>query len=335
MVRVRRTIVLLVACSVALAGCGDDDGTESASTGGVKTDYPLTVENCGEQVTLDAAPHRVVILGSSPIPLVEAAGALDRVIAKAGEFPDALYTDATRRAVAAIPTIGEGESASGTVQISQEVVVDQRSDLVIGYETETVKRAALTDSGIPMLILPGFCANKDLIPKHQDFDDVYAQVEFWGKVFGTQDAAAAAVTSLRSRVAKAQASFTPGEERSAATLFVSLGGGPLYAYGTSSMAHPQMAAAGLKNVFGDVDERVFEVTPEELVARDPEVLIILYVEGEPAAITDSLLQSPGVASLRAVSENQIYLHLFGFTDPPTPLSVDGLEKIVARFGKKS
>lgn len=85
-------------------------------------------------------------------------------------------------------------------------------------------------------------------------------------------------------------------------------------------------------MFGDTDMRVLEVTIEELLARDPEVLIILYVEGQPEDFVTTLKALPGADRLAAVKNGDILVMLFGFTDPPTPLSVDGLERIADRFG---
>ncbi len=72
----------LVAASLVLAGgltaCGsEDDDREptSAATGS----YPVTIENCGAEVTFDKAPERVVLLKSSSVPFLHELGVLDRV----------------------------------------------------------------------------------------------------------------------------------------------------------------------------------------------------------------------------------------------------------------
>src|SRR5690606_9217266 len=112
-------------------------------------------------------------------------------------------------------------------------------------------------------------------------------------------------------------------KRTAAVLFPTVGGGTGYAYGNKSMAHPQLEAAGFTNVFGDVDERVFEVTLEQLIDRDPAVLVLLYVDGDPEAVKDAIVNLPGADALTAVQNDDILVQLFNFTEPPTPLSVDG------------
>ncbi len=115
-------------------------------------------------------------------------------------------------------------------------------------------------------------------------------------------------------------------------LYPTVGGGTTYAYGTGSMAHPQLEAAGFENVFGDVDERVFEVTLEELLGRDPDVLVLLHSEGEPGPVEDAITGLPGAEDLTAVRNGDVMTQLFNFTEPPSPLVFEGLARIVDRFG---
>ena len=84
--------------------------------------------------------------------------------------------------------------------------------------------------------------------------------------------------------------------------------------------------------FGDVDERVFEVSLEELLGRDPDVLVLLHSDGDPAEVEEAIELLPGADGLTAVTNGDVMTQLFNFTEPPTPLSVEGLERIVARFG---
>ncbi|MGH3902026.1 MAG: hypothetical protein ACRDTA_27990 [Pseudonocardiaceae bacterium] len=43
---------------------------------------------------------------------------------------------------------------------------------------------------------------------------------------------------------------------------------------------------------------------------------------------------PGVASLTAVRNDDILVMKFDYMDPPTPLSVEGLEKVAEAFGSR-
>jgi len=307
------------------AGCGGGSGDGAAATG---AGYPLTVTNCGVDVTFDAAPRRVVLLKSAAVPYLHGLGVMDRVTARAGQYPKEYYDAATLAELDRIPLLTDRTDTSGHLQISKEVVISQQPDLVLG-EVDNLSRDTLSAVDIPLLEEPAMCPNSTEVPS---FEDIYAQFETYGRVFDRTAEADAAVAALKERVAAIRAQVGTASGRTAAVLYPTVGGGVTYAYGTASMAHPQLEAAGLRNVFGDVKERVFEVTLEDLLGRDPDVLILLYGDGDPAAVEKALTDLPGAEKLKAVRDGNLMTQLFNFTEPPTPLSVDGLERIVRRFG---
>ncbi|RIV39103.1 ABC transporter substrate-binding protein [Micromonospora radicis] len=320
-IRVAATAATLL---LVAAGCGGNADAPTAAGPG----YPVTVTNCGVDVTFAAAPQRVVLLKSAAVPYLHALGVLDRVTARAGQYPTEYYDAATLAELDRIPLLTDKTDTSGHLQISKEVVIGQQPDLVLG-EVDNLSRDTLSAVDIPLLEEPAMCPGSTAVPS---FDDVYRQLETYGRVFGREAEAATAVTALRDRTAKIQAAAGTAAERTAAVLYPTVGGGTTYAYGTASMAHPQLRAAGLRNVFGDVQERVFEVTVEELLGRDPDVLILLHGDGDPTAVAQALTGLPGAEKLTAVRDGQVMTQLFNFTEPPSPLSVDGLERIVRRFG---
>jgi iron complex transport system substrate-binding protein len=311
-----RVLTLLLAVALVASACGDVTagglGAATEETEGAGVNFPLTVENCGEEVTFSEPPDRVVLVNSAPVPALQGLGVMDRVVARAGAFPDEYYDEQTRAALAGIPSLGDELDASGHLQINQEIIISQMPDLLLGLP-DGITRPGLAAVGIPVIVEPAFCPEGIAEP---GFDDIYAQIEFYGQVFDRQDAAATAVADLRERVDGIQAAVEGSSERTAATLFPTVGGGTVYAYGTKSMAHPQMETAGFVNVFGHVDDRVFEVTLEELLERDPDVLILLHVDGEPGPVKDAVVSLPGADQLTAVRNDDILVQLFNFTEPP-------------------
>lgn len=328
----------IVAALVGLlaAGCGGDATAGGEATGpgsGASaapgdTQYPITVENCGVEVEFEAPPQRVALMESAPVTILHGLGVLDSVVLRAGAFPEAYYDDEVNAAIADIESLGDELDTSGHLQISEEVIVNEQPELVLGLP-DGITREGLEAVGITSLIHPVYCPND---VGRTTFEDVYQQIEDYGRIFDRQAEAADMVESLRARVAEVEESVDDTAERTAAVLFPTVGGGSGYAYGNASMSHPQLEAAGFSNVFGDVEERVFEVTLEQLIAADPDVLILLYVDGDPDAVKDAVLSLPGADGLRAVRNDDILVQLFNFTEPPTPLSVDGLERIAERFG---
>lgn len=316
---------------VLLAACGTDvseaEDAHSADTAG----FPVTVENCGERLTFDAPPERVMLLESASVTTLDGIGVLDSVVARAGSFPDGYYDDDLARRISEVPSLSEDLDASGHLAISQEEIIAQTPDLVLGLP-DGVSRESLADAGIATVIQELYCPTT---AARAEFEILYDEVRRTGEIFGVTDAADALVADLQNRVAAVEKGAVEngadeGGPRTAAVLYPSVGGGPLYAYGTGSMAQPQLEAAGLENVFDDTWERVVEIQTEELVGRDPDVLVLLY-QGDERGVEDAVVSLPGAEKITAVRNGDVLTQLFNFTEPASPLVVDGLERIAAEF----
>jgi iron complex transport system substrate-binding protein len=320
---VRRALVAVLALTVS--GCGLAGGADAPEAGSSDASG-VTVENCGAEVVFDAVPERVVLLKSAAVPYLHDLGVMDRVTARAGAYPAEYYDEATLAELDGVPLLTDQLDSSGHLQISKEVVIAERPDLVLG-EVDNLSRESLSAVGIPLIEEPALCATgADTDPS---YDDVFAQLRLYGEVFGEPERAEDAVAALQQRL---DAVPEVGHGRTAAVLYPTVGGGTTYAYGSSSMAEPQLEAAGFANVFADTDERVFEVTLEELLGRDPDVLVLLHSDGDPQAVADAITLLPGAEQLTAVRDGDVMTQLFNFTEPATPLAVDGLERIAERFG---
>jgi iron complex transport system substrate-binding protein len=70
---------------------------------------------------------------------------------------------------------------------------------------------------------------------------------------------------------------------------------------------------------------------EELLGRDPDAILLLHTDGTQQEIRQALLDIPGAKDLRAVKDDAIHVQLFNFTEPPTPLVLDGLERLATYF----
>jgi len=314
--------------ALVLGACGTDEEIDARPASATSGSFPVIVENCGAELTFEQAPEQVVLLKSSAVPFLHEIGVMDRVTARAGAYPAEYYDDETLAELDAIPLLTDELDSSGHLQISREVVIAEEPDLVLG-EVDNLSRETLDAVGIPLIEEPALCEQGVEEP---GFDDVYAQLEVYGEVFGREAEAQDAVERLQADLAGVEERVGDAGTRTAAVLYPTVGGSTTYAYGTRSMAHPQLEAAGLENAFGDIDERVFEVTLEELLGRDPDVLVLLHSEGDPADVEAALADLPGADELTAVRNGDVMVQLFNFTEPPTPLSVVGLERIAERFG---
>lgn len=330
------TVTLSAVLFTTVVACGGDDAAPPAaskpsSSAPATAAFPFTVKNCDTDLTFTGPPRRVVLLGADAVNMLDLVGGLDRVVAKTGDFPKPYFNDTVQRRLDAIPTIETSRTSTGGVELSAEELIATKADLVIGYETETVTRTALSAANVKLYVVPAFC--KTGAPgagEPVSFERIYDQMRFYGKLFDAGTKAEGAIADLQARV-KAVSVAPSG--RKAATLYIPSDASAVYAYGPASMAHPQMETVGLRNVFDDLKERVAEISVEELVSRNPDVLVLLYGESDakPADIEAIVRRLPGANTIKAVANNQIHTQLFSFTDPPNPLSVTGLEQIARRF----
>lgn len=302
--------------------------------------YPHTFSNCGLDVTVDAAPERIVIMNSAPVTMLDSLGLMDRVTHRAGKYPEAYYSDELNAKIAKIPALTSQTDSSGHLVISLETVLETEPDIVFASESETISRKALADAGITLFTNPSFCkghgegeAAVEYETPLAKYSNIYDTINTYGGIFDKRDEAAAAVAALEKRVAEvADAAVMPAGTK-AATLYVESDGGQLWAYGPKSMSHPQMESLGMTNVFSDLKERVVEVSIEELIDRNPDVLILLHSDPEnsDADILKMVKAVPGVDKVAAIEKNQAYPHLFNFSEPGTPLVIEGLITLAERM----
>ena len=85
-----RTLAAAAATTLGLTltGCGATTTGTPASAG-----YPLTVADCGRDVTIDSAPQRVLTIGTAAVELLDTADASDRIVARTREFGAPLPAD--------------------------------------------------------------------------------------------------------------------------------------------------------------------------------------------------------------------------------------------------
>ncbi|WP_246956745.1 ABC transporter substrate-binding protein [Brachybacterium sp. Marseille-Q7125] len=340
----RRTMLAGLAGLLGLTttACGVDGGSAGAggSSGGTSdaggapgsTEYPLKLPNCEATLTFDAPPERIVLLESAPVTALDGIGVLDRVVSRAGSFPPDYYPEDLAARIAAIPALSEDIDASGHLVISQEMVIAQAPDIVFGLP-DGVTREAMADAGAQVVVQNVFCATGG---ERASFETLYEEIATYGRIFDRAAEAETLTATLQERVGAVSTAAEGLSTSTAAVLYPSVGGGPLYTYGAASMATAQLDALGIENVFADTADRVFEISAEPLLAADPDVLIVLYQAeeaGDGTGLVQEMIRQDQLGSLRAVQDQAVLPLLFNFSEPASPLVVDGLERIHQWLGQ--
>lgn len=318
----RRSLLTAPVLATALAACGSSSPGEGSAS--ARAGYPVSLTNCSATVRFDAPPARTVMLESAPVTILDAIGALDSVVARAGTYPRAYYSDDLNSRIAKIPALTTSSSAAGRLTISQEVVLAHKPDLVLGLP-DGVTREGLADAGARALVQDVLCEGEHPPAR---LDTLYSTIAQYGRIFGRPERAEKLTQSLKARVAAVTKAAEALRTKKIAFVYPSRGGGPLFTYGAGSMTTAQATALGLTNVFAGQSTRVFEVGAEAFIASDPDAIVMLYqseTDGRDQA--REMVSADGLGSMRAVKKGAVLPLLFNYSEPASPLVVDGLERI--------
>ena len=329
----RKLLVPIAAMALALTACGTSAAERAAQSANASATaspgidqqggFPAEVDSCGEKLHFDAAPKKVLILNGTDLPDLDALGVVDKLSLRAGDKNFGTGQEELQAKYNAIQAVASSEIETGGVKVSTEVVLENKVDLVIGYE-EGVDREALKKAGVQLYSPAAFCPNYSV--KHATWDLIDTEVNNLASIFGVQDKAASVIEKRKADVdaldAKGKAAGATG-----IALYITPGQSNFYAYGTSSMVQPIFEANGLKNSYEDNTTRVFDGSMEDLLKRNPDWIVLLSLEATKEQTLEAFKGFNGVDRLKAVTNNQVVVLPFSLTDPPTTLSVEGASQL--------
>jgi len=292
--KTRYPAIAVTAAVLLLAGCASGTAAAPAPTAsaGASNDYPVSFQNCDTTFTVEAAPERIVTIKSTTTELLLALGLGDRIVGSAfldGPLP------------ASLADAGADLNVISDFVPGQEAVLALTPDFVYGgwesnFSAEGVgERAALADLGIGSYVSPAACKG-DAMPDPLTFDTVFAEIDEAGALFGATDAAA-------ELVAEQEAELAALEPVTAGTTALWYSSGTDTPYVGAGIGAPQMIldAAGLTNIFADVQDTWTSAGWESVVEANPDVIVLVDATWNTADSKIALLEgNPATAGLDAV-----------------------------------
>lgn len=211
-------------------------------------------DDIGRAVRVAAPARRIVTLSPHATELVYAAGAGDKLVAVApySNYPP----DAAR-----LPQIG------GLGGMDRERLLALKPDLVVAWASgnKAADLAWLTASGIPVYQ----SEPRRLIDIAKNLTDI-------GALAGSLTVAAAAAAHYLDALANACPRTSPQQVASA---FLQLATRPLLTVGGGHWLDQAMSAAGLRNVFAMLPPQAVAISPESLIAAQPQFILYLAYPG--------------------------------------------------------
>ena len=304
-------LALLLSSALLVAGCGSDtastETTASPSTTAPTTapaetsttaaptetttstvaqpaegTFPVTVtDDNGNSVTVEAKPMSIVSTAPANTWTLFALGVGDRVVGTTslpGEPPEA----------ASIAKIGD-------FQANTEAIMALSPDLVVGYSGNEEALAPVQKAGAPVLIL-----------NPMTLEQIYANITTVGSATGATGKAAEVVDSIKAQI-KAVTDVTSKLDYSP-KVFYALDN-TLWTAGSGSFVDELLKLVGATNVGSmagspAAGQAYFQFTPEQLVAADPDVILL---PSSTYKSVEEFTSDPRFANLTAVKEGAVSL----------------------------
>ena len=271
---------------------------------------PITVvDDLGRNVTITTyPPERIVSLAPSCTEILFALGLGDKVVG-VDEYSD--YPPEVQERVKA----GNLTIVGSFADISIEMVVGLQPDLVLatGGIQRTVAES-LEGHGLPVIVL---------YPER--FDSVLADVSLAGKVTGKIDEAEALMADMKEKVQEI-ADKTQGAPIPRIYVEYFFDGG-YWSFGSESFISELISMAGGINVFSGFAGNIISTSTEEVVAANPEIIIISKgIMATACGLTPETIKGRQVWSgISAVQNDKIYEIDESIISRGGPRLIDGLE----------
>lgn len=336
----RPPIVFTLAALISLSACGASEPVEAVPAAGTltagegTTTYPLTMDNCGEDVTVTAPPRRVVSLDQGSTEILLSLGLADHLVGTAS------WTDPVLPSLAAA---NDGVPRLADNAPTYEVVLDTDPDFVTAsfgrhYATGGVAtRERFSSTRIATYLSPTDCEDGVSVngggqrTTPLTMESVYSEIRQLAEVFDVSERGKQLIGALETR---RQEALRDVDANGATVAFWFADTKSPYVAGGLGAANLLTTDVGATNVFADLSDDWPAVGWETLVERDPQFLVLgdLTRDRFPGdKLTDKqtfLAGDPLTATMTAVREKS-YIALHGAEMNPSIRTVDGLEKIAS------
>jgi iron complex transport system substrate-binding protein len=258
----------------------------------------------GREVTIAAAPERLISLAPSATEIVFALGLGPKLLA-ADNFSD--YPAEAK----GLPKVG-GLNAAYNI----EQIVALKPDLIFAAgitPPETIKK--LEDLKLAVVVLGA---------EKTSFDSVFADIVLAGQAAGQAEQAAQVTAAMKQKLETLKAKLAAATEKPLVywELDATDPAKP-YSVGAGNFVSDMIALAGGVNVFEKTDSPYPQISAEQVVAANPDVIILS--DAAYGITVESVMQRPGWQAITAVKQQRVEPIDDNLVSRPGPRIVEGLE----------
>ncbi len=303
------------------------------------TQYPLTIRNCGVEITFDHAPRRAVAIGQSSTEILLSLGLADRIVGTAVWFGPVL--PAYEAANAGIPRLADNDPSFESVVGKEPELVTAQFEWHVGPQGSVGTREQFAGLGIPTYISPADCVAKDnsgggdgVRKQLFSMDLVYQEIRDLARIFDVADRGEALVADLRRREAAAIASVAGARLDNVPMVFWFSSkevAGEAFVAGRNGVPAWILRQLGARNVITTEEEWPL-VSWERIAAANPAIIVMAEMSRRRYAADDTavklafLATDPVTSRLEAVKDKHIVV-MDVQAMQPSIRAVDGIEAV--------
>lgn len=309
------TVLGLCACSNGQTNDTDSDSGDKQS---------VIIENMGRTTTYEKAPETAVALSYSIAEIMVALGLEDKIVAIAPSMYILDQVSEEYRETVGSFTVLDGNYGVPTL----ETVLNTNAEFVFGdsysfYATGVGTPEDFDAAGVKIY------ATEGTYIQDSTMENLYNDIINIGKIFRVEARAEELVTELREREEEVTKKVSNLDPVSVFYYDSDTGGGvDMSTIGNIGLQNDIITLAGGKNIFDDEDAQFFMTSWEEIIARDPEYIIVCdyYGEGYAEGKIEELKANPETAEMDAV-KNDRFIIVPGLAMFPSLGNMDVVEQI--------
>ena len=310
------------------------------------TQYPLTLENCGQKITYTHAPKRAVALGQNSAEILLLLGLQDRMVGTAFWPSKVLPQLADANAKVKLLTVEMPRLESILAEDPDFVAAALPS--LIGPNSKVAKREDFEKMGVPTYLSPGTClasgTAKDAYGSRGQLwspELAYREIDDLSRIFDVPARGQALIADLKARVEKARQTAEKAGLAGKSYLFWFSSPSPsadAYVAGKNSASGYIATVLGGRNAVTNETEWP-TMSWESIIATQPDVIIVATLDrnrwelDKPEAKIKYLTTDSATREMPAVKNGAIVV-MDGSAMNPSVRTIYGAEQVAQSLAKK-
>lgn len=301
------------AAALMLAACGSGEEAEDkpaeeqeapAQESSKQAEFPVTMTDAvGNEITIEEEPDAIVSMIPSNTEILFAVGAGEAVVG-ASDFDD-------------YPEEAQEVEKIGGQEFNVEKIIGMQPDIVFAHESAL----GVGEEGLQQLRDAGLTVF--VVKNAADFDETYGTIEQIGELTGHSAEAEEIVSGMQAKVEEIKDKAAEVADKK--KVFVETSPAPeIYTPGSGTFMQQFLDIINAENVAGDQEGWVM-MDPEEIVSRNPDVLLVMYDYIDTAV--EDVYAREGFETVTAIKEEAVVQVDENITSRTGPRLADGLEAV--------